>query len=192
MGGIPIRAQILPGAQQTEQYLTLLQNKKVGVVAHAASEIYTNNSVTHLIDSLLAHRIDIKKIFAPEHGFRSREDNGAIIKDEIDARTQLPIISLHGKNKKPQPEQLANLDLILFDLQDVGARFYTYLSTLHLMMEACAENNIVKNIKNSNIMESSIIELNEEDRIEEIANIFSGSSLSEASRKVAKELLLKK
>ena len=142
LGGNPIQAQIFPGAQQTEQYLPLLQNKKIGVVAHAASEIYTSKSATHLIDSLLAHRIKIEKIFAPEHGFRSREDNGAIIKDEIDSLTQLPIISLHGKNKKPQPEQLANLGLILFDLQDVGARFYTYLSTLHLVMEACAENNI--------------------------------------------------
>ena len=140
--GTPLQAQILPGAQQVEQYLPLLQNKKIGVVAHAASEIYTSNGATHLIDSLLAHKLKIKKIFAPEHGFRSREDNGAIIKDEIDSLTQLPIISLHGKNKKPQPEQLADLDLILFDLQDVGARFYTYLSTLHLVMEACAENKI--------------------------------------------------
>ena len=140
--GITIQAQILPGAQQIEQYLPLLQNKKIGVVAHAASKIYTSNSATHLIDSLLAHRIEIKKIFAPEHGFRSREDNGAIIKDEIDSITQLPIVSLHGKYQKPQPKQLADLDLIVFDLQDVGARFYTYLSTLHLVMEACAENNI--------------------------------------------------
>ena len=140
--GIPVHAQILPGAQQTKQYLPLLQNKKIGVVAHAASEIYTSNGATHLIDSLLTQHIEIEKIFAPEHGFRSREDNGAIIKDEIDSLTQLPIISLHGKNKKPQPKQLADLDLILFDLQDVGARFYTYLSTLHLVMEACAEQKI--------------------------------------------------
>ena len=142
LSGIPVHAQILPGAQQTKQYLPLLQNKKIGVVAHAASEIYTNKGATHLIDSLLTQHIEIEKIFAPEHGFRSREDNGAIIKDEIDSLTQLPIISLHGKNKKPQPKQLADLDLILFDLQDVGARFYTYLSTLHLMMEACAEQKI--------------------------------------------------
>lgn len=142
LSGIPVHAQILPGAQQTKQYLPLLQNKKIGVVAHAASEIYTNKGATHLIDSLLTQHIEIEKIFAPEHGFRSREDNGAIIKDEIDSLTQLPIISLHGKNKKPQPKQLADLDLILFDLQDVGARFYTYLSTLHLVMEACAEQKI--------------------------------------------------
>ncbi len=142
LGGNPLQAQIFPGAQQTAQYLPLLKNKKVGVVAHAASEIYHKGKATHLIDSLLAHNIDIKRIFAPEHGFRSREDNGAIIKDEIDTLTQLPIISLHGKNKKPQAEQLEDLDIIVFDLQDVGARFYTYLSTLHLVLEACAESNI--------------------------------------------------
>ena len=142
LGGNPLQAQIFPGAQQTAQYLPLLKNKKVGVVAHAASEIYHKGKATHLIDSLLAHNIDIKRIFAPEHGFRSREDNGAIIKDEIDSLTQLPIISLHGKNKKPQAKQLEDLDIIVFDLQDVGARFYTYLSTLHLVLEACAESNI--------------------------------------------------
>ena len=141
-GGIPLQAQIFPGAQQSEEYLPLLENKKIGVVAHAASEIYHKGKATHLIDSLLAHNIAIKKIFAPEHGFRSREDNGAIIHDEIDSLTQLPIISLHGKNKKPTPKQLEDLELIVFDLQDVGARFYTYLSTLHLVMEACAENGI--------------------------------------------------
>lgn len=142
LGGNPLQAQIFPGAQQTAQYLPLLKNKKVGVVAHAASEIYHKGKATHLIDSLLAHNIDIKRIFAPEHGFRSREDNGAIIKDEIDSLTQLSIISLHGKNKKPQAKQLEDLDIIVFDLQDVGARFYTYLSTLHLVLEACAESNI--------------------------------------------------
>ena len=135
-------AQILPGAQDTRSYLPLLQGKKIGVVAHAASEIYHNGNATHLIDSLLAHRIEVQKIFAPEHGFRSKEDNGAIIKDEIDSITKLPIVSLHGKNRKPQKMQLENIDLMLFDLQDVGVRFYTYLSTLHLVMEACAENNI--------------------------------------------------
>ena len=140
--GNSISAQILPGAQDTQGYLPLLQGKKIGVVAHAASEIYHNGKATHLIDSLLAHHIEVQKIFAPEHGFRSKEDNGAIIKDEIDSLTQLPIVSLHGKNRKPQKKQLENIDLMLFDLQDVGVRFYTYLSTLHLVMEACAENNI--------------------------------------------------
>ena len=140
--GHSICAQILPGAQDTSAYLPLLKGKKVGVVAHAASQIYHGNSATHLIDSLLSHKINLIKIFAPEHGFRSREDNGAIIKDEIDASTQLPIISLHGKNRKPQAAHLKNIDLMVFDLQDVGVRFYTYLSTLHLVMEACAENSI--------------------------------------------------
>ena len=140
--GNSILGQILPGAQDTQGYLPLLQGKKIGVVAHAASEIYHNGKATHLIDSLLAHQIEVKKIFAPEHGFRSKEDNGAIIKDEIDSLTQLPIVSLHGKNRKPQKKQLEDIDLMLFDLQDVGVRFYTYLSTLHLVMEACAENNI--------------------------------------------------
>ncbi len=133
---------ISPGAEQIEKYLPLLKEKRVGVVAHAASQIYHNQNATHLIDSLLALKVDVVKIFAPEHGFRSREDNGALIKDEIDSLTQLPILSLHGKNKKPQPEQLQGIDLMVFDLQDVGARFYTYLSTLHLIMEACAENQI--------------------------------------------------
>ena len=140
--GNSISGQILPGAQDTGRYLPLLHGKKIGVVAHAASEIYHNGKATHLIDSLLAHKITVQKIFAPEHGFRSREDNGALIKDEIDSLTQLPIVSLHGKNRKPQREHFQNIDVMLFDLQDVGVRFYTYLSTLHLVMEACAENNI--------------------------------------------------
>ena len=140
--GYSICAQILPGAQDTSAYLPLLKGKKIGVVAHAASQIYHGDKATHLIDSLLSHKINLTKIFAPEHGFRSREDNGAIIKDEIDASTQLPIISLHGKNRKPQVAHLKNIDLMVFDLQDVGVRFYTYLSTLHLVMEACAENSI--------------------------------------------------
>ena len=140
--GNSISAQILSGAQDTQSYLSLLQGKKIGVVAHAASQIYHHGKATHLIDSLLAHQIEVKKIFAPEHGFRSKEDNGAIIKDKIDSLTQLPIVSLHGKNRKPQKKQLEGIDLMLFDLQDVGVRFYTYLSTLHLVMEACAENNI--------------------------------------------------
>ena len=114
----------------------------MAVVAHAASRIQTSKKSVHLIDSLLAAGIEVVKIFAPEHGFRSREDNGALIKDDIDATTQLPIISLHGKHRKPSPEHLKDIDIVLFDLQDVGVRFYTYLSTLHLVMEACAESNV--------------------------------------------------
>lgn len=131
-----------PGAQNTSVYFPKLKDKRVAVVAHAASRIQTSKKSVHLIDSLLAAGIEVVKIFAPEHGFRSREDNGALIKDDIDATTQLPIISLHGKHRKPSPEHLKDIDIVLFDLQDVGVRFYTYLSTLHLVMEACAESNV--------------------------------------------------
>ncbi|MDA8917759.1 DUF1343 domain-containing protein [Flavobacteriaceae bacterium] len=138
---MPLQAQVMPGAQDVGSYIPLLKGKKVGVVAHAASQIYTQKNAVHLIDSLKSHGINIVSIFAPEHGFRSREDNGALIRDEIDSLTQIPIISLHGENRKPRPEHLNEIDVLLFDLQDVGARFYTYLSTLHLAMEACRENN---------------------------------------------------
>ena len=138
---MPLQAQVMPGAQDVGSYIPLLKGKKVGVVAHAASQIYTQKNAVHLIDSLKSHGINIVSIFAPEHGFRSREDNGALIRDEIDSLTQIPIISLHGENRKPRPEHLNEIDVLLFDLQDVGARFYTYLSTLHLVMEACGENN---------------------------------------------------
>ncbi|MGB1972167.1 MAG: exo-beta-N-acetylmuramidase NamZ family protein [Flavobacteriaceae bacterium] len=140
LGFKTLQAQVLPGAQNTAAYLPLLHGKRIAVVAHAASQIYGENSATHLIDSLVAHNIKVEKIFAPEHGFRSRKDNGANFDDEIDSLTQIPIISLHGKNRKPSPEHFKDIDLVVFDLQDVGVRFYTYLSTLHLVMEACAEN----------------------------------------------------
>lgn len=138
----PSKAQIKVGAAQTESYLPIIKEKKIGVVAHASSLIINNGKSVHLIDSLLAHNIDIKKVFAPEHGFRSEADNGEDFENTIDPKTQLPLISLHGKHKKPQPEDLKDIDVIVFDIQDVGVRFYTYLSTLHLVMEACAENNI--------------------------------------------------
>ncbi len=129
---------IVVGAEQTYLYLPLLQNKKVGVVANHTSMI---NQV-HLVDSLLKLKIDIKKVFSPEHGFRGNADAGEKVKSNIDAKTKLPIISLYGKNKKPFPEEIKGLDVIVFDIQDVGARFYTYISTMHYVMEACAENNI--------------------------------------------------
>lgn len=126
------------GNQRTEQYIPLLKNKNVAVVANQTSLI---NKV-HIVDSLLSHKVQLKKVFAPEHGFRGTSDNGAHISNSIDPKTNLPIISLYGKNKKPKNEQLNGLDVIIFDIQDVGARFYTYLSTLHYVMEAAAENNI--------------------------------------------------
>ncbi|WP_346882806.1 DUF1343 domain-containing protein [uncultured Algibacter sp.] len=139
------------GANQTELYLPLLKNKRIGVVANQTSVIFkdtthsvkTNtNSNTHIVDSLLALNIKIKKVFAPEHGFRGNVDAGETVKDGIDTKTNLPIISLYGKNKKPSKEQLKNLDMLIFDIQDVGVRFYTYISSLHYIMEACAELSI--------------------------------------------------
>ena len=129
---------IVLGAERTETYLPLLKNKKVGVIGNQSSMIVN----THLVDSLLSLGIDVVKVFSPEHGFRGTADAGAIIEDGIDVKTGIPIISLYGKNKKPYTEQLAGIDILLFDIQDVGARFYTYISTLHYVMEAAAENNI--------------------------------------------------
>ena len=130
------------GAQQTEIYLPILKNKNIGIVANQTSVIFKENGYTHLVDSLLSLNIAVKKVFAPEHGFRGTADAGETIKNGIDVSTGIPIVSLYGKNKKPTREQLANLDLIIFDIQDVGARFYTFISTLHYIMEACAEADI--------------------------------------------------
>ena len=142
--------QIVVGANRTDHYLQLLRGKKVGVVANQTSVIFkkTKDEVaettpyTHLVDSLLSLQIDIKKVFAPEHGFRGEADAGEHVKDGKDAETGLPLISLYGKNRKPSKEQLQDLDVIVFDIQDVGTRFYTYIATLQLVMEACAENHI--------------------------------------------------
>lgn len=135
--------QVIVGANQIEKYLQLLKGKRVGIVANQTSVIFKNdNSYTHLVDSLVALNIDVKKVFSPEHGFRGRVDAGELIKDGFDTKTNLPIVSLYGKNKKPTDEQLENLDIVVFDIQDIGVRFYTYISTLHYLMEACAENNI--------------------------------------------------
>jgi len=129
---------IMPAAERPELYLPLLKNKQVALVVNQSSLV--KNS--HLLDYLLKHKIKVKKIFAPEHGFRGKADAGAHIKDSRDSKTGLPIISLYGKHKKPTKSDLKGIDLILFDIQDVGVRFYTYLSTLHYIMEAGAENNI--------------------------------------------------
>ena len=128
----------IAGASRLELYLSHLQNKNVGIVANQTS-IFNG---THLIDTLLSEGITIKKIFTPEHGFRGTADEGAVINNGIDEKTQLPIISLYGNNKKPSQEQLKDIDIIVFDLQDVGVRFYTYISTMTYVMEAAAENNI--------------------------------------------------
>ena len=130
--------EAIVGASRMELYLPSLKDKNVAVVANQTS-IFNN---THLVDTLLTKGIHLKKIFTPEHGFRGTADEGAHINNSIDEKTQLPIISLYGKNKKPTAEQLNDIDIIIFDLQDVGTRFYTYISTMTYVMDAAAENNI--------------------------------------------------
>ncbi|MDP5107109.1 MAG: DUF1343 domain-containing protein [Polaribacter sp.] len=141
-----ISASILKtGAERTNLYLNLLKGKNVAIVGNQTSIVETkskNNIQRHLVDSLLALDIKVKKVFAPEHGFRGEADAGEIVKNGIDTKTGLPIISLYGENKKPSAEQLAGIDVVVFDIQDVGARFYTYISSLHYVMEACAELKI--------------------------------------------------
>ena len=131
-------ANIIVGAEQNEQYLSKLQGKNVALVVNQSSEVYGE----HLVDALLRQNINVTKIFAPEHGFRGKADAGAHIKNGIDSSTGLPIVSLYGKHKKPTGVDLKNIDVLVFDIQDVGVRFYTYLSTLHYIMEAGAENGI--------------------------------------------------
>jgi uncharacterized protein YbbC (DUF1343 family) len=130
--------ELVLGAERTNIYLPLLKNKKIAVVGNQTSMIAN----THLVDSLLSLKVNVVKVFSTEHGFRGKADAGAKIEDETDEKTGLPIISLYGKNKKPTTEQLKGIEFLLFDIQDVGARFYTYISTLHYVMEAAAENNI--------------------------------------------------
>jgi uncharacterized protein YbbC (DUF1343 family) len=142
---IEIEKSIIVGANRTDEYLHLLKGKNFALVGNQTSVIFTNknqSSYTHLVDSLLALNVNLVKVFAPEHGFRGTADAGELIKDGKDSKTGLPVFSLYGDNKKPTSEQLKNIDLVVFDLQDVGARFYTYISSLHYVMEACAENNI--------------------------------------------------
>lgn len=130
---------ILTGAENSSVYLPLLNGKKVGIVTNQTGVL---SNKKHLVDFLIEQKINLQKIYAPEHGFRGTADAGEHIVDGKDSKTGLPIISLYGNNKKPKTEQLAGIDIIVFDLQDVGARFYTYISSLHYVMEACAENNI--------------------------------------------------
>jgi uncharacterized protein YbbC (DUF1343 family) len=126
------------GAERTAIYFPLLEGKSIAVVGNQSSLIAS----THLVDSLVNSRLDVVKVFSPEHGFRGTADAGAYIDNGVDERTGLPIVSLYGSNKKPKAEQLAGIDVLLFDIQDVGARFYTYISTLHYVMEVAAEHNI--------------------------------------------------
>src|SRR5690554_4096969 len=155
--------EVQTGADRIYSHRYLLKDKKVGVLTNQTGIIHSgisgpsargiNNQFTKLnpsvmideqllIDFLIENKINIKKIYAPEHGFRGTADAGELIKDSKDTKTSLTIITLYGNNNKPTKEQLAGIDVMLFDLQDVGARFYTYISSLHYLMEACAENNI--------------------------------------------------
>lgn len=135
---ITARAQeILPGARLMSNYLPLIQGKRVAVVANHTTLVGSK----HLVDTLLSAGVAVKKIFSPEHGFRGDIEAGEFIGNYTDKVTGLPVISLYGGSKKPKPADLSDVDVVIFDLQDVGVRFYTYISTMHYVMEACAENN---------------------------------------------------
>ncbi len=134
--------EIVTGANQIPEVLSYLKNKKVAIVGNQTSVVKNQENYIHLVDTLLSHQITIEKVFAPEHGFRGKADAGEVVKNGIDTKTGIPIISLYGKNKKPSAQVLEGLDIVVFDIQDVGARFYTYISSLHYVMEACAENNL--------------------------------------------------
>jgi uncharacterized protein YbbC (DUF1343 family) len=128
---------IITGADQTSAYLPYLKGKRIGMLVNQTSII----GKKHCVDSLYKLGVKITKIFGPEHGFRGNASNGAKVDDSVDPATGIPVISLYGKNRKPSKEHLADVDLMIFDVQDVGARFYTYINTLSYVMEACAENN---------------------------------------------------
>ena len=135
---VEVEEEIIVGAERMSEYLPMLKGKSIAIVANQSSRV----GEVHLLDTLLASEIDVKRIFTPEHGFRGTEDAGASVLNSVDEQSGLPLISLYGKNKKPKKEQLEGIDVILFDLQDVGVRFYTYLSTLHYVMQAASEENI--------------------------------------------------
>jgi uncharacterized protein YbbC (DUF1343 family) len=136
------RPLIRMGAERMELFVPALKNKKVGIVTNHTAIVGAYSFEVHLVDTLLKLGILINKIFVPEHGFRGNADAGENINNSVDSKTGIPLVSLYGSNKKPSPSDLKDIDLILFDIQDVGARFYTYISTMHYVMEACAENNI--------------------------------------------------
>lgn len=131
---------IIVGAERFQLYSELLKGKNVGIVANQTSFLAEENQ--HLVDFLISKEISVKKVFAPEHGFRGVADAGEHVKDGVDSKTGVPLISLYGNNKKPTEAQLQGIDVVVFDIQDVGARFYTYISTLHYVMEACSELDI--------------------------------------------------
>lgn len=137
-GSTPGDDRIILGAEKIDQIVSQLQNKNVALLANHTSVVKD----THLLDILLNKGIPVKKILAPEHGFRGEADAGAVIRDGVDSKTGIPVVSLYGNNKKPTRAQMDGLDFVIFDIQDVGVRFYTYISTMTYMMEACAENKV--------------------------------------------------
>jgi Uncharacterized protein conserved in bacteria len=130
---------LILGAERMDVIMESISGKRVGLVVNQTSVV--ENGHKHLLDELLSRGVDVRKVFAPEHGFRGTADAGAEVNDSRDVKTGLPIISIYGKRKKPSQEDLSDLDVVIFDIQDVGARFFTYISTMHYVMEACAENN---------------------------------------------------
>jgi len=135
---LPVKEIILPGSYNSNEYLALLTGKKVGIVANNTSKIIN----THLVDSLISLKVNVIKIFGPEHGFRGDQPDGKEILNGKDPKTGIEVISLYGNHKKPTKADLQNIEIMIFDIQDVGVRFYTYISTLTYVMEACAESNI--------------------------------------------------
>lgn len=134
------KGDLVIGAERFDKLKTLLEDKRIGLVVNQTS-ILNNEIQTHLLDALLENGFQVKVVFAPEHGFRGIADAGEIVKDSKDIKTGIPIVSIYGKQKAPTVEQMADIDAVVFDIQDVGARFYTYISTMHYVMEACAEND---------------------------------------------------
>ncbi|MGB3465800.1 MAG: DUF1343 domain-containing protein, partial [Cyclobacteriaceae bacterium] len=151
---------VVIGNARFDKYLPLLKNKRVGLVVNQSSLV--NN--THLVDTLLSRGINVAAIFAPEHGFRGEAADGITVADGTDVQTGIPVFSLYGKVKKPTTAHMAKVDIMVFDIQDVGTRFYTYLSTMHWAMEACAENNkslvvLDKPNPNAHYVDGPILEL---------------------------------
>jgi len=130
--------EIITGAEQINIYINFLKDKKVAVVANHSSQIDN----THLIDTLLSRKVNIQKIFAPEHGFRGKVERGKIVGDYVDKQTGIKVVSLFGKKKQPSAEDLKDIDIVIYDIQDVGIRFFTYISTMYLVMKSCAANNV--------------------------------------------------
>lgn len=130
---------IIMGADRIEAIKNLVKTKRIGLIANQTSVLHDG---THLLDALLKESLNIRKVFAPEHGFRGTDDAGANVKNSKDSKTGIPIVSVYGNNNKPTAAQLSDIDILIFDIQDVGTRFFTYISTMHYAMEACAENNV--------------------------------------------------